>query len=34
MPTEIQELVAELNEKTDSADDNDKGIVYKLGSKK
>ena len=34
MPTEIQELVAELNEKTDSADDNDKGIAYKLESKK
>ena len=34
MPDEIKELVAELNEKTDSVDGNDKGIVYKLGSKK
>ena len=34
MPAEIKELVSELNEKTDSADDNDKGIAYKLGSKK
>ena len=34
MPDEIKELVAELNEKTDIADDNDKGIAYKLGSKK
>lgn len=32
MPDEIKGLVAELNEKTDSADD--KGIAYKLRSKK
>ena len=30
MPDEIKELVAELNEKTDSADENDNGIAYKL----
>lgn len=34
MPDEIKELVAELNEKVDNVDNNDKGIAYKLESKK
>ena len=34
MPDEIKELVAELNEKIDNVDNNDKGIAYKLESKK